>query len=237
MVELVDQNASEAAPKLPESDGRWHCPICESAYAQRHNVLRHLQDVHGYLSDTAYREKHGLPLGMGRRAKKAQQPQSEGESRGRTELKATVFGPLRTRLRNIDRRIEKLQGELVELRDEKRDIEFVLKRLDPSSFVSSSSAAASSPRSPDREKTALIRGFIEEHVEELEAGFTQTSLHEMIRANGIVGVVSPVTVGSAIEELRDAGLVRADKIVKGGGMQFVFVGSNGAQAGDDDAEA
>jgi hypothetical protein len=238
-MEIVeDRNASEVAAKTPAPDGRWYCDECDANYAARDKLLKHYKEKHGCLSDSEYRQKHGLPPGMGnRRADRSGDAEPPVETKGRAELKATVLGPLRARLRNIDRRIEKVTGELAELREERRDIDFVLKRLDPTSFVAPKNTSGMVGRSPDTEKKALIRRFIEEHADELVDGFTQTSLHEKMTANGITGVVSAVTVRAAIEEMRDIGLVRADKIVKGGGMQWLFVGKNGGKAGEGDAEA
>jgi len=243
-MEITERNASEVADGC-FSEGRWRCPEpdCGSDFAQRKNLLRHLIVEHadrGYISDTEWREARGL---RGRNAARDERRQAEKtarletpeEPKHRSELRQTVLTPLRARLRSIDRRVEKLSSELSELREEKRDIDFVLKRLDPSSFVASTKEPSRlGSRSPDHERKAIIRQFIEEHRAELVDGFTQTSVHALMLSNGMKGVASPTTVKATIEEMRDAGILRAANIVKGGGMNFMFV-SNGRNGDGTDA--
>jgi vacuolar-type H+-ATPase subunit I/STV1 len=152
------------------------------------------------------------------------------------EQLASLVEPLRVQLREIDREIDKRKSELNELRAARTIARNALKTFDPA--PPSATRAATSARGAqlvkerdDRRKLDNTRAFLQTHADELSEGFTRDALARILRDANVQPAIGPSKLGELIPKLRDEGVLRADRIVKGGGTLYVLM--NGAH----DAEA
>jgi hypothetical protein len=142
----------------------------------------------------------------------------------------------RPQLAQLDREIETQLGVVAKLKQERREVESALKRLSgvsakpgPKVAKSPQSAAGSmGVQAKNAVKLENTRRFLSEHAGELSDGFTGAALAAMMNEAGIEPAASPEKVRTYIEQFRNEGILRADRMVKGGGMSYKLVSANGA---------
>jgi hypothetical protein len=144
-----------------------------------------------------------------------------------------VVAPLREQHREIGAQIEIKTAELVELRAARTQLESVLRKLDPATFKpdgrsknGSNGAQAHAAKMLER-KTATLRTLIAERPELFADGVTANALSDLWKEEDLQPPVSIATLRQAFDQLRDEGIMRADKVVKGGGMSWKLVTNNG----------
>lgn len=157
-----------------------------------------------------------------------------------------LLEPLRGELEQLDARLSVVNAEREGLLATRRRIESTIRTITgeapakPGPKVGSTNSKANPgvargnaarAQAQQQAKTDAVAAYLEAHPDEFADGFTANSL-----ADKLTSVVPRgLTVKSArktIEALRDRGVLRADKVVRGGGMQFQIVNStNGSSDG------
>jgi hypothetical protein len=225
-------------------DGLFECPEpdCTKTFTLNRGLNRHLSETHGYEpSDTAVAKKSTRTLTDAERKSRGQRGKNEAKKeralldRATREAVADVRGsladmvtPLREKLRDLDQRLDVNLAEAHALRAARGDVEAVLKRLDPTFAPPPKRSDGNAARTERQqaERVAAIRGFIAEHPEELENGFTANSLVEIFKVRGLYAMTTG-TARKALDEIRDAGEIRLDRIAQGGGQSYMLIGANG----------
>jgi len=152
-----------------------------------------------------------------------------------------LAAPLRAQLAQIEDRLATIQTEAKDLREARSEITKMLARLDPDT----SKPGRPGPKTMRVE--SRVSGNAERAQRQLEAklaavqaiittedgwadGFTSNQLAHTLSARVPRGL-SAKSARQVLELLRDRGVLRHDRVVKGGGMQFKLVTSmNGAGA-------
>jgi hypothetical protein len=127
---------------------------------------------------------------------------------------AAIAAPLRARLASLDAEIDKHLSAVAELREARRVIVNGLKPFEPKTV--------GPPRNGvelDAAKLNATRAYIVEHPELTE--FTRDGLQKTLRAADVRPIPSSAKLVPIIEALRDEGLLRAGRVVKGGGLQYI----------------
>jgi len=227
---------AQATNAVPNAEGLYECPEgCGKTFTRVQGLGRHLSETHGHPTtrEAESKRRQRASGGDGTRGPAAyavsgiiSTPSSSLARETRDEL-AAIVGPLRERRRAIEARLSTLDREASELRAARRDVDSVLSKLDPSD--------APKPKAPtangnDEQKIAAVRRFVDEHADALAEGFTIEALLRQMNEAGVEPKMSSQKARVAVEALRDEGVVRADRVVKGGGMRFVLIGANGASA-------
>jgi hypothetical protein len=145
---------------------------------------------------------------------------------------AASFTP---RLAELDREIDVKLGEVARLKTERREVESALRRLGgmnskPGPKSQQAKAGGLGVAAKEQAKLDNTRRYVIEHADELGEGFTASALTERMKAANVKPTASPSKVLRYVEQLRDEGVVRADRVVKGGGMLF-RVTANGSSDG------
>lgn len=182
------------------------CPHCDRAFTKHQGLGRHLAFAHADV-----RERTSV-------APKSTSIMSEVD-----QQLAEIVAPLRAQRRQIEHKIEDAMSDLQELRRALAKITHALKPFEPPKPKTKSNAGGRS----DAAKLNVTRAFLSEHADELADGFTGDALHRAMKAHGITPMPSGEKLRELFETLRDEGVLRADKVVKGGGMNFVLC-ANGA---------
>lgn len=198
----------------PDADGYWSCPVegCEKGpFKGKGGIAMHLSNTHGAIGQKKMEKARGLP--------EPTDPDSV-TAQVRTQLRE-LTAPLREQSAEIDQRLVAIAREQRDLREAKRQIESVLSKLEASPAqkmrpVSNGSEA----RGEDRRKA--VEEFVTAHRQLLEDGFTMNSLCETMKENGAMALTSK-TMRPVVETLRDAGILRADRVIRGGGMAYQVV--------------
>lgn len=151
----------------------------------------------------------------------------------RDDLRA-LAEPLKAKLAEITQRINDLQNELAELRQTRNELEAILRRLEPEQKRTRQATASS--QASERKQQARrehVRAFVETRGEELGDEFTAASVHRAITAANDDPSLqpSPNTVLRSLRELHEAGLIRAVRKVKGGGIAYALVKQKAASHG------
>src|SRR5262245_14884692 len=137
--------------------------------------------------------------------------------------------PLRRQREQIVERLAELAAESAALRVDLADVDAVLKRLDPSSLPAPAKKRRDTNGKVPRgqaERMRALRRVLDERPELLAGGFTMSEMVRHLREHTGYAT-STHTLAPLFEELRDAGLIRADRVTRGGGMSYLLVGANG----------
>ena len=128
--------------------------------------------------------------------------------------------PLKAQLAEIEQQIEQVSSELEALRETKRDIEFVLKRLDPGSVEKRTYKKRERQRGASR--TPEVLAFLENLNGALGEDFGYSNVfHAMKDAKMAIG---KEMVRKAFIELHEQGLLRMTRTTSGGGKAYTLVG-------------
>jgi len=128
--------------------------------------------------------------------------------------------PLKAQLTEIEQQIEQVSSELEALRETKRDIEFVLKRLDPGSVEKRTYKKRE--RRPGASRTPEVLAFLENLNGALGEDFGYSNVfHAMKDAKMAIG---KEMVRKAFIELHEQGLLRMTRTTSGGGKAYTLVG-------------
>lgn len=141
---------------------------------------------------------------------------------------ASLAAPLREHLSTLDAAISTKERELAELRGLRAEVKRALTTVDPTFTPAQQNGkkpgyAADPNPVKNPAKLAIFRSFLEEHRDDFEDGD--------VMASRIIKLANGTTIGlgakyytAALAELRDQGVLRADRKVKGGGVVYKFVG-------------
>jgi DNA-binding transcriptional ArsR family regulator len=220
-------------PATSNAAGNYQCTVCGREFSRKQGLGRHMSETHGRTTTRAAAAKRAASKrANGQTAVKRTIETSEVEGTIRDQLRE-LAAPLSEKRKQIDRRLDALAREAHQLRADRADIDAVLKRLDPSSQPKPSTPAKSQGNQARAERQHVerveaLREHLEQHADELREGFTSNQLVEEIKASGGKAMTTG-TLRPALEALRDAGIVRADRVTRGGGMRYQLV-MNGDQS-------
>jgi len=138
-----------------------------------------------------------------------------------------IAEPLREQLREIVRELAEIEARTQSLRQDRRDIERVLALLDNSPGNRTAVKAKTGGAAIEEAKKQAVREFIGLNADALGQGFTSAELNRMMKEDGFGPAMAPDKTKTFVQQLQGEGVVRADRIVKGGGMRYMVVG-NGA---------
>ena len=130
----------------------------------------------------------------------------------------SLTAPLEVELRSIDERIKQLDEELASLREARRDVVFVLKRLDPETVKPKKQQG----RPPRDDRSQEILAFIASHNGDYGDGIIYSNVFKAMKAEGIA--IGKETVKTVFDELHAQGVIRLDRTVSGGGKAYKLVG-------------
>jgi hypothetical protein len=225
---MSEATTAEAAYAQNEK-GEFLCPDCNKPYGTTRALKRHLTEKHG-----------GTPSKSAQRRRELkQQMEAAGGSPGqneppdidtvsfqvRSELRELAL-PLRDKVATIDRRLVELDREVRDLREAKNQIERTLRGLEGSPAGASAGTTAAANIGYAK-KLEAVKRHLERMPTELKGGFTANSLVDSMRAAGVTPALSSQVAARIIVDLRDQGIVRLDRISRGGGQSFLLVSRNG----------
>jgi len=158
------------------------------------------------------------------------------------ELK-DLLAPLRKRLAQLNRDIDARQAELGELRKARTYVEGTIRKLEPAAAnlhpnarTLNNGARRAAAIGYERKKENT-RAYVIANAAELREGFTVQQLTEAMKRDGVTPSASSTKVAQIVEELRDQGVVRADRVTRGGGMQWIVVQTENGRTGGNDGAA
>lgn len=216
----------------PNAEGLYECPEkgCDKTFTRVQGLGRHLSETHGQPTTREASERKRGPSDGATRSVATRAPEPSSLVRETRDELAGIIGPLRERRREIERRLAALAGETEELRAARRDVDAVLSRLDPTSATLPKPSGNNAARSErvHRERVAAIRAFVDSRPDALADGFTATALIERMRAENAEPRMTTDTARRAIDELRDQGVLRLDRVTQGGGKLYMLVGNGSA---------
>lgn len=198
-------------------------PGCGRRFTRKQGLGRHLKEGHGRKATRDVKAS---------RAAAAAVVESPGVLALRAQLHE-LGEPLREQLRQVEARLEVLDAEARELRAMRTQLGGVLGKLDakpkpPSKGMPTAAVVANRARA-DRElveKTDAVEAWLLAHRDELRDGFTANVVANT--ANGVPHGLSSKTAQQVLEILRERGVVRADRVTKGGGMSFKLLDEGAA---------
>lgn len=237
------------------------CPECGKQYDTPQGLGGHRHRTHGVRSSEAIRrERLGLAPKAGRKRVEqksdgrespiarlpiftpeelAQQVVSGGFAiQALREQLRDLASPLRSQLMQIERQMTLLDEQTRELREARNEIRSVLAKLDPDSVEK---PAQSRQSAVSNANTARAERQLQEKVDAVASllatddrfadGFTANTVADEL-SKQIPRGLSPKSARRILDRLRDGGIVRHDRVVRGGGMQFKLVTStNGDRDG------
>lgn len=220
------------------------CPDCDKTYPTTQGLGAHRFRAHGIkgtskkAADRRQQGRRVLPVLTPRQA--ATHPAAVSPFVERTQvLLDDLADPLRDQLDAIASRLSDLDNEANELRKARTRINGVLMRLDPDAVKLRPTAAASEGRANGaralanqrlQEKAEAVRAIITKDPRFAD-GFTSNLVaHELTTV--IPHGLSTKSAREILEMLRDQSVVRHDRVVKGGGMQFKLVTSLNGDSAD-----
>jgi hypothetical protein len=214
---------------------RLACPVegCEATFI-RQNKSRHFKDAHGIKTDSdEYRRLVGK-LSPASAVEKKSNYSQQLDQRIHEMTK-----PLRDELRGINKRLSEIDAERAELQDARRKIDQVLRKIDPTSFVAAPKRTRGyvSPNhvggdGTNEAKRQAVLAFLEAHRDKYEDGILASVLCRDMKAAGVEPIMSPTKVLDFVRALHADGVLRADKKVRGGAMQYKFVSNGGSADGE-----
>jgi hypothetical protein len=134
-----------------------------------------------------------------------------------SETLLRLVEPLKAEMAELDTQIVKLTVELGKAREARRNIEFVLKRLDPSSVEKKKAGRPADrvSRAPD------VLAFLESHENGDDFGYT--AVFKAMKAEG--ARIGKDKVRAAFDELHAQGILRMTRTTSGGGKAYTLVGN------------
>lgn len=213
----------------------WKCDVCGREFSRKQGLGRHMHETHG--TPTTRQVGRDAPAAQ---AKSAQTSSMLGEvERELHELLA----PLRKRLAKLNADIGNRTAELVELRKARTYIEGTIRKLEPAPKANSATSdrgakgARAAAEYGYRRKLANTREYLIANASTLRDGFTVQSLTEAMKRDGVTPVASNTKVAQILDDLRDQGVVRADRVTRGGGMSWLVVQTTNGTTGGTDGTA
>ena len=208
------ETADETKPYVCDVEG------CGRRFARPQGLGRHRVETHGF-----------APTSSKSRAKSAQVPEPDPTTyEGQVKLQLqTLAAPLKAQAADIDAKLDELANQMRDLRKARSEITAVLTKLDPPppgtkpQANGRGSTAAHHAELVLMAKADAIADIIERQPERFAEGFTPNTLAEQLTSEVPRGL-SNKSAQKVIEILRERNLIRADKVTRGGGMQFVLVG-------------
>jgi hypothetical protein len=211
------------------------CPVegCGATF-HRQNKSRHFKDAHGIKTDSDEYRQLISKLSPASPVEKKSSYSLEVEQRIRE-----MTTPLREELRGITRRMSEIDAEREELRLARKRCEQVLRQLDPTSFVAApkrnrgyvSPSHVGGSETNEAKRQAVLT-FLESHRDKYEDGILASVVCRDMRAAGVEPIMSPSKVLDFVRALHADGVLRADKKVRGGAMQYMFVSNGGSADGE-----
>jgi uncharacterized Zn finger protein (UPF0148 family) len=227
---MSEATTAEAA-YAKNKKGEFVCPECDRTYGLERALKRHLSEKHGApLSASAQRRRR-------QKSEEIAQPELEivvvdedsVSFQVRSQLRELAL-PLRDELSKIERRLVTLVRETSDLREAKAQIERMLRNLEGQQ-AQVQSGAGKGQEAMYRKKVLAVQEYLHRLPEELQGGFTASALAASMKAEGISPVLSAQAAAAVISELHDQGILRLDRVSRGGGNSFIVVGRNGNSGG------
>jgi len=198
------------------------CPVegCDAAINRPENLRRHVERVHGVKKDSAeWRRLFGLaPKNVAR----------VSYTRDIEQQISDTAKPLRESLRLIERRLATIDEEKLQLQTDRRRLLGVLRLIDPTSFVAKpkkdGASQNGSPEMNDAKRQAVVE-FIQK--QGYEDGLTAAAVYRDMKAAGAEPISSAGKVLDIVRELHAQGVLRADRKMRGGAMQYKLVTNGG----------
>lgn len=214
--------------------GVYVCKLCGREFTRKQGLGRHMSETHGTPTTRESRAKGAKRAAKSTSVPRPARPETNGAANGsiREQLRQ-LAEPLAEQRDEIDRRLAALAAEATQLRADRADVDAVLRRLDPSTQQTTAKLQGGNKERADRlhrERVDVLRGYIERHGHKLREGFTATQLVEAIKAEGGLAMTT-TTALRAIDELRESGIVRADRVTRGGGMRYQLVQTGATKNG------
>jgi uncharacterized C2H2 Zn-finger protein len=220
--------ATQTAPAQYEqtADGQFKCPECENTYSRERAVRRHLTEKHGWPVSEKTARKRQEPAELAKGLTKADELPTEDtvSFQVRAELRELAL-PLREKMQTIERRLVEMTREMQDLREAKNQIERTLRGLEGTPAKVQSNAGQGHEANYRKKVMAVERYVTTTLPPQLQEGFTATALAEAMKTDGVTPVLSAQVAARAIGELRDRGILRLDRISKGGGASYLVTQS------------
>jgi len=195
------------------------CPIegCEESFTNQ-NRARHMRAAHGIETGSdEYKALFETAL-----------PGKRGGSSNGDPFIDGMIRPLRDEVRRLARQIEKLDEQRAEARTKLARYERMLRQLDPTSFVASPKNPNKRPPGTDADNEAKREAVVEFIKSNGYAdGFTAAGVYRDMKAAGVTPITAPDKVKKIVEELHGQGVIRADRKIRGGAMQYKLMSTNG----------
>jgi len=155
-------------------------------------------------------------------------------------LQRDAAEPFRIELRDIETKLAELNTERAELMQMRSQLQVVLRKLEitqpgPKQGAPAQRSAAHAAGNAARARKQhdlrvdAVRNYLGTHGDELSDGFTMSVVIDGLKRNGGMAMTTR-TAASAFDTLRDQGLLRADRITRGGGLTYKLVNDNGGTA-------
>jgi len=154
-------------------------------------------------------------------------PDASGQNGSRERMRE-LAGPLRDELKKIDREIATLKSQMTALRADRSDVQRVLKLLDTSPANRQTVKVDGGAAARAAERDRRIRDYLDANAAELAEGFTCTDLARRLTQVG--PAISPEKVRTVVRDLHSQGVLRVDKVIRGGAPLYVIVGKVGSHA-------
>jgi hypothetical protein len=190
---------------------------CGRTFKSKQGLGRHLTDGHGL-----------EPASKKSRAAASVIDPDTYEGQVKMQLLA-LAEPLKAQVADIDTKIEAAMTTLRDLRKAKSDVMAVLGKLVPEEKNTTNgragSAAAYAAANLLR-KTDRVQELLTENPKMFPEGFTPNLLAAELTTK-VHGGLSNASAQKVIETLHDRGIVRADKVTRGGGMNYMLISKKG----------
>lgn len=192
---------------------------CGRSFTRPQGLGRHRVEIHGF-----------EPSSSKSRAKDAQVPVIDpGTYEGQVKLQLqSLVAPLRVQLADIEQKITETQHTLTDLRKAKVDVTSVLTKLEPPMSNRNGNRDNGAREYHDQllvTKANQVAELLDKNPERFPEGFTATLLAETLTEDVDKGL-STKSAAKVIEILRDRNLVRAERVTRGGGMNYLLIGKD-----------
>jgi len=208
-----------SVPFEQNTEGEYLCPDCGAAYATSQGTRRHMTEKHGWPRSPKTSRKPKEELVM-------VEDEDSVSFQVRSNLRE-MASPLKEQMASIDRRLVEIGREQIDLREARRQIEKTLQYLEGT--PAPAKGAPDFSRADFQAKFAATEKFLADYGDSLDKGFTATDLARAMKEAGVKPVASPEKVRAIIKQLHERGVVRVDRVAKGGGNLYMLVGRNGAK--------
>jgi hypothetical protein len=148
-----------------------------------------------------------------------------------------VATKLRSEVQQLDAKIAQASVDLTAMREARQRLNNALRSLVPQPSTPGRRPNVDANLKDDAQKIDETQAYIEAHTAQLADGFTSKSLYDSMRQDGGQAIASVERLKKYLGgELRDRGIVRLDKLTRGGGQMFKPVAAlalNGSGGHDD----